>query len=1406
MRLVQTSHGQSRFETASHSRGLGRVAGKPFIPKIFARNSFGLASWPRRAHNTVMPTDVCSAQWFYADHSQSFRCPSRSNRSPQRAWQRGAALVPTRCLSLRNPAWQGADRGTGSAGGSDMDLCRPFHLASFWSTCCPRRSSSRIHARRLHLPPPARRSSGPGSRLAGFNGCHNSSGVSHGRGVHGRGRGRRPATCTRTGASVSFAAASPDCRARDAPAGSQHCRAASSSCSSPPNESSFVVSRGHSSECFHSRLGKTPNTGGESPSQSFFSRNSPEDRAFAGRPVGARLCGPQPRGRRSRGGESGTAPGSQDFRSNASADVSADAAKFCTLEEAHSCQNSGPCVRSFERGRRRGQRARQQLRRQRVHGQGRICPGRTGSGESIRSDSCQFAEGTGHSVVTGDGISASEVCGKEDSSGRAPPPEPICLYDFRSLDDRFQQPERRVARDPQQDAFLRRTVCHRPRALSSSLAIDGVARTPVPNSGVREKANQPAAVLQTVPPGLDRSQPCFPQRSGLFREPRSSCAQTCEEQQTRRRRQSAEDQKAKTPERKRQRQRSGSATEFERHHRSVMQPVHRWHAQLSTMDGLDNFSPRDQVDNAKSRAQGQVDNPKSRAQGLPHTGSGCVLPDLTSSSAEQFCSFDLILHACRGFRNAPTGLGHFIRESLVPVDACTVEEASKPLWPVPLPRWRWTAQRLSPRRRRRQRFLKARHELLQVVIASLNWEVLGFPLTPPKTARLGSEFSSAQHQTVERLESMLDHFLRMPDFKAEDLGRAHDKFSSVINMVKELPKCQLGLEDLTELASQLKHDLDPYSSHFKSRPKPVVRPEPSEHACSLGPVKPPRGLNSKPVQSSQVKWNSPPTFDAAPFLDDLLVRAAFLDPEVLRKSPEHWPAAQPARVHCSKAELLSLATRWDELGACMLLPVAEKDFSEAVGLFCVPKDKDFDRLIVNPVTINSRMHTVARATKELAPGCLLSLLHLEPHSMFGFSADDLSDYYYTFRVSDSRATRNAIRIKIPWYEVQHFSCFKPEFVGKDLLVCLRTLAMGDSLAVEIGQSAHSNVIRQFCGGLLAAETLRYRYPVPRSDFIELLAIDDHVGIQKLPICDCDKNLFLRDSQIFKDAGWAYKHVGLVQQEKKQKRNQTEGIILGADFDGRLGRVMAPRSRILILMMITLQVATQGTCTPKLLDIILGCWVHILMFRRVLFAIMDSLFKEGLNVPPNQVFCLSRQSRCELQLLATLSPLAQSDLRAKYASHIYCTDASGTGGAVCAAPVTPAVSQELWRHSEQKGFYTRLQNPASAVLSELGYDSEVAQQFVSEPLQADDAKCFSVPAALSEGFLYDCCEIFRGVGNWSAVHSSRGLSVHDGIDVDGRRLRVGDLSMLALSVKLQPWPLAGWLEIGMRECHASVSEH
>ena len=126
-----------------------------------------------------------------------------------------------------------------------------------------------------------------------------------------------------------------------------------------------------------------------------------------------------------------------------------------------------------------------------------------------------------------------------------------------------------------------------------------------------------------------------------------------------------------------------------------------------------------------------------------------------------------------------------------------------------------------------------------------------------------------------------------------------------------------------------------------------------------------------------LKWEYPPSFKAEEFLDNELVRAAFLDPEVLPL----WPKKTPARVQCTREELLALASRWDALGACTLIRASDKNFDEAVGLFGVPKDSKYDRLIVNPTVINSRMFKVSDATKSLAPGAMLGL-SLEDHELW----------------------------------------------------------------------------------------------------------------------------------------------------------------------------------------------------------------------------------------------------------------------------------------------------------------------------------------------------------------------------------------------------------------------------------------
>ena len=783
------------------------------------------------------------------------------------------------------------------------------------------------------------------------------------------------------------------------------------------------------------------------------------------------------------------------------------------------------------------------------------------------------------------------------------------------------------------------------------------------------------------------------------------------------------------------------------------------------------------------------------------------LPDF-SSPKQVFNPLELVLQLCRGIRSSPAGFGSFIRHSTMH-DACPVESTpDSALWPVPPVRWRWTAcRRLNPRRRRRIKLLRAHHELLNVVICALNWETLGFPLQAPSRARIGAPISLQQHLIIERLENMLWHYLQTPSFDGDDLGRAYEKFSNIIKHVKELPLCKLGFQDLTELAEHVQAGFDPYSSHFSgssSDAKPTVS-TPS-HQCaqdSFGgtssDVKPLQ-TGSLPVVSDRVKWKFPPSFSAVDYIDDPLLKAAYQDPEVLRKPPEEWTPKRPAKVQCNKSEFLKLARRWDALGACTLIPADSKNFQEAVGLFCVPKDSEFDRLIVNPQVINGRMHTLSKATKELAPGCLLSMLHLDPMDMYRISADDLSDFYYTFQVTHQRAVRNAFRIKLDSHEVEDFSCFHEGLRGKSLLVCLSTLAMGDNLAVEIAQCAHGSVLRQLVGSMRETEVLKYRRPVPRSAFIELLAIDDHVGLQRLAIEDYAAHPSLRDTHVFDQALKAYGKVKLVLQEKKMKRNMTQSIILGADFDGLKGRVMAPRPRIMMLSLLSVAIATKGTCTPKLLSVILGCWIHVLLFRRVLFSIIDDLFKAGTGFGHHEVFCLSSQSKNELLLLAALGPTAQSDLRAKYSNKIYATDASPAWGAVCQADLEPQATAELWRHTEQRGYYTRLQSPAAAVLQELGIPPESDIQYAHQAYDSSsDPIPNYVPKSLQEGILFDVCELFRGSGNWTYVHASRGLRAHDGFDVDGRRLRCGDVADAGIFRELVSLAARGVV----REWHAGL---
>ena len=155
--------------------------------------------------------------------------------------------------------------------------------------------------------------------------------------------------------------------------------------------------------------------------------------------------------------------------------------------------------------------------------------------------------------------------------------------------------------------------------------------------------------------------------------------------------------------------------------------------------------------------------------------------------------------------------------------------------------------------------------------------------------------------------------------------------------------------------------------------------------------------------------------------------------------------------------------------------------------------------------------------------------------------------------------------------------------------------------------------------------------------------------------------------------------------------------------------------------------------------------------------LDSAFADARREPRDSVFALNRRTLNELLALIILGPVLQADLRCSYVPWIYAMDASPTGAGLCAAPVPASVVGELWRHTEQKEYYTRLDSTDSAMLREFGLDASDP----STPAAAVAPTSYqaSLPRPVQEGILFDVLEVVAGSRHRTLAHQG----THPGVE-------------------------------------------
>lgn len=460
-----------------------------------------------------------------------------------------------------------------------------------------------------------------------------------------------------------------------------------------------------------------------------------------------------------------------------------------------------------------------------------------------------------------------------------------------------------------------------------------------------------------------------------------------------------------------------------------------------------------------------------------------------------------------------------------------------------------------------------------------------------------------------------------------------------------------------------------------------------------------RATRLDPARATFAKTDA--DFDPTPFLG-VFAAACYVEPDLLHRSrlprgilPADAVASGPQRgLQC---DVLGYLRKWDERHRLLLEPPWTTCRTQQGTLFAVPKTEDVDRVVFNRIPRNAQEVHLPGYARFCIGGHDFTELLLGPGTEVKLFADDLSDAFPAFRASRARGVSNALAWTAPvaafagtraYHDLQRNCLRRGLDMPSRVRPCYLGLPMGDLNAADFCAEAHTRVLRS-AGSFPHERAFTNGGPVPRGGAIEALVIDDHVGIAvDAPGSSVNADIL---EESFRNAADGYGRANLHTSKGKARRGARGGIVLGAEFVPGSPFLGTDRVRRRHLAEGSMLLADGGRCSRHLLRRLLGSWVHALLYRRPMMSLLSAAFAfvgEAGDLD-HHVVRLPHAVRCELKTVGVLAGLMVSNLGADFADRIVCSDASPYAEGAVAAAVPRAVQQELWRHRERRGAYTRV---------------------------------------------------------------------------------------------------------------------
>lgn len=538
-------------------------------------------------------------------------------------------------------------------------------------------------------------------------------------------------------------------------------------------------------------------------------------------------------------------------------------------------------------------------------------------------------------------------------------------------------------------------------------------------------------------------------------------------------------------------------------------------------------------------------------------------------------------------------LSTFVRSVLTANPGSDRQSAhSKPMWPIPVP---------YP-----ESFMgggggtsgwKKRRVCLQVLV--LDWLFLGKPKACPPSLKLGAKLSSKQWRRVRHMEFLSEDSNSLLHVDAEVMARAAAKTEAAGDELDSLHRALASAEfaffgrgsNAGGSCTITSYDGENYGS--------------DEFGAFDGVAEAKSFVAAKDVVASRIQFQGIPRFDPLPYMDR---ETAFAYSCPLDRAEGFESDALPPKVcvNASEAERNLLFRKMAETGR--LVPVEACDARRGLlsGLFSVPKDLARDRLILDARPPNTAEPPLSRWTRTMSSSSCLAGIELASHEYLSLSGRDVRDFFYQFKVGQQRCLRNVLASWLRASDLEFIFGRKFESGG---YVGLSTLAMGDLSACEYAQCAHLGVLLQ-SGGCAPQELLLPHRPVPRSDLMVGVVIDDLVCLEKMAfrlersMGNKDDSESSKRMQLFMEE---YRKAELPINEKKSFDNVTSASFWGVQIDGEKGLFRPNESRYWPLVLITTRIACLGVCTVALLQSLAGSWISIFCTRRRL-SLMGLIFE------------------------------------------------------------------------------------------------------------------------------------------------------------------------------------------------------